>query len=81
MSARPLVSSFVQIEVTPEPTPEERAALLAALGSAADPGAEPYRSDWRLAGVLENVESDADAPRSSAPEVGSPRSRRGASRA
>ena len=67
-------------EITPEPTREERAALLAALASAPDGRTDPYGSVWRLAGLLENVESDASPPPSAAGE-GSPRSRPGASRA
>ena len=70
----------VEIEITPEPTADERAALVAALAQAPDGGTDPYRSVWRLAGVLENVESGADAPPPTVDE-GSPRSRRGASRA
>jgi len=70
----------VEIEITPEPTPEEQEALLAALASAPDGHTDPYRSVWRLAGLLESVESGGDAPRPAAAE-GSPRSRRGASRA
>ena len=70
----------VEIEITPEPTADERAALLAALTRAPDGGTDPYRSVWRLAGVLENVESGAEAPPPAGAE-GSPRSRRGASRA
>jgi hypothetical protein len=70
----------VEIEITPEPTADERAALLAALASAQDEHTDPYRSVWRLAGVLENVESGAAAPPPAAAD-GSPRSRRGASRA
>ena len=70
----------LEVDVTPEPTPEERAALLAALGSISDPGAASYRSDWRLAGVLENVESDAAVSRPAFDGV-SPRSKPGASRA
>jgi hypothetical protein len=49
----------VELEIRPEPTDEERAALL----SAVQPnGAEPeaYRGVWRLAGLLENVESGVD---------------------
>ena len=69
------------IEIRPEPTAEERAALLAALASAPDGRTDPYRSVWRLAGVLENVESGADAPPPPPAAEGSPRSRPGASRA
>ena len=50
----------VEIEITPEPSAEEREALLAALASGPDGRADPYRSVWRLAGLLENVESDTD---------------------
>jgi len=70
----------VEIEIMPEPTADERAALFAALASAPDVHTDPYRSVWRLAGVLENVEPGADAPAPVAAEE-SPRSRRGASRA
>ena len=70
----------MEIEITPEPTREERAALLAALASAPDGRPDPYGSVWRLAGVLENVESGASPPPPTAGE-GSPRSRPGASRA
>ena len=70
----------MEIEITPEPTADERAALLAALASTPDGGTDPYRSLWRLAGVLENVESGAAAPPPAGIE-GSPRNRRGASRA
>jgi hypothetical protein len=69
----------VELEIRPEPTAEERAALL----SAVQPnGAEPeaYRSVWRLAGLLENVESGVDCV-VAAPPADSPRSSRGASRA
>ena len=69
----------MEVEITPEPTLEEREALLAAL-SAANGQTDPYRSVWRLAGLLENVESGADAPLPAVAE-GSPRSRPGASRA
>jgi hypothetical protein len=70
----------VEFEITPEPTADERAALLAALASVPNGHADPYGSVWRLAGLLENVESGGDAPRPAAAE-GSPRSKRGASRA
>ncbi len=68
----------MEIEITPEPTREERAALLAALASA--PDTDAYGSVWRLAGVLENVESGV-SPAPPAGAEGSPRSRPGASRA
>jgi hypothetical protein len=68
----------VEIEITPEPSPEERAALLEALGRRDEAPAEGYRSVWRLAGLLENVDSvDLAPPRA----PGSPRSSRGANRA
>ena len=70
----------VEFEITPEPTPEEREALLAALTSAPGGHTDPYRSVWRLAGLLESVESGGEAPRSAA-AGGSPRSSPGASRA
>jgi hypothetical protein len=70
----------MEIEITPEPSPEERAALLAALAERGQGSADGYGSVWRLAGLLENVDSDDFAPRA-APAVGSPRSNRGASRA
>jgi hypothetical protein len=69
----------VEIEITPEPSPEERTALLNALAERAQGLADGYRSVWRLAGLLENVDSDDFAPRA-APAVVSPRSSRGASR-
>ncbi len=70
----------MEIEVTPEPTPEERAALLTALMQREERASGGYGSVWRLAGLLENVESADSAPRA-APAVGPPRSNRGASRA
>jgi hypothetical protein len=70
----------VEIEITPEPSPEERAALLNALAERGEGSAGGYRSVWRLAGLLENVDSDDFTPRA-APAVGSPRSSRGANRA
>ena len=69
----------MEIEITPEPSPEERAALLQALANGHKP-TEGYGSVWRLAGLLENVDSDDFVPRA-APAVGSPRSSRGANRA
>ena len=79
---RPKIFSVrvVELEITPEPSPEERAAIVSALESRGDESAGPYRSVWRLAGLLENVESDGDAPRF-ASDTGSPRSNRGANRA
>ena len=70
----------MEIEITPEPTSAEREALLVALASAPVGQADPYRSVWRLAGLLENVESGAGAPGPAAAE-GFPRSSCGASRA
>jgi hypothetical protein len=67
------------VEITPEPSAAEREALLAALATRTQPVPSSYVSVWRLAGLLENVESDA-APARAAPD-GAPRSSRGASRA
>jgi hypothetical protein len=69
----------MEIEITPEPSPEERAALAQALG-AEDRPADGYGSVWRLAGLLENVDSDDFSPRA-APASRSPRSSFGANRA
>ena len=53
----------MHVEITPEPSPEERAALVQALeveGGSVD----AYGSVWRLAGLLESVDSDdTDDPR------------------
>jgi hypothetical protein len=71
----------VDLDVRPQATPEELAALTIALRKLAGGqggGGEAYRSGWRLAGLLENVEPEPTAPPSVA---GAPRSRRGASRA
>jgi hypothetical protein len=68
----------MEIEITPEPSAGERAALVQALETEDRP-ADGYGSVWRLAGLLENVDSDDFAPRAAA--SGSPRSSRGASRA
>ena len=70
----------MEIEITPEPSPEERAAILAALAKRDEVRVDGYGSVWRLAGLLEKIDSDELAPRA-APAVGSPRSSRGASRA
>ena len=70
----------MEIEVTPDPSPEERAALLAALAERDHGQAQSYGSVWRLAGLLENVDS-VDFVSRAEPAVGSPRSKRGASRA
>jgi hypothetical protein len=69
----------MEIEITPEPSFEERAALLQALADGHKP-ADSYGSVWRLAGLLENVDSDDLVPRAE-PAVGSPRSSGGANRA
>ena len=69
----------MEIEITPEPSPDERAALLQALADGHKP-ADSYGSVWRLAGLLENADSDDLVPRPE-PAVGSPRSSRGANRA
>ena len=47
----------MEIEITPEPSPEERAALVQALADGHKP-ADGYGSVWRLAGLLENVDSN-----------------------
>jgi hypothetical protein len=70
----------VELEITPEPSPEERAAIAGALESRVEESAGPYRSVWRLAALLENVESAGDAPRFPS-DSGSPRNSRGANRA
>ena len=70
----------MELEITPEPSPEERAAIARALESRAEGPTGPYGSVWRLAGLLENVDSGGDAPRFGS-ESGSPRSSRGANRA
>ena len=70
----------MELEITPEPSPHERAAIARALEQRGDRSADPYGSVWRLAGLLENVDSGGEAPRF-APDAGSPRSRPGASRA
>ena len=81
-SGRPKIFSvrIVELEITPEPSPEERAAIAGALESRGGESAGPYRSVWRLAALLENVESAGDAPRF-ASDTGSPRNSRGANRA
>ena len=63
-SGRPKTFSvrIVELEITPEPSPEERAAIAARSSRAGGESAGPYRSVWRLAGLLENVESAGDAP-------------------
>lgn len=70
----------MELEISPEPSAQERDALVRALEQSADRSGDPYGSVWRLAGLLENVDSGDEAPRF-APDTVSPRSRRGASRA
>lgn len=71
----------MEFDVTPEASPQELQALQAALGrldGGPHPAAAPYESVWRLAGLLENVDS---AP-GSAPAAGAgSRSSDGAKRA
>jgi hypothetical protein len=62
----------MEIEITPEPSAEERSALVQAL-AAEDRPADGYGSVWRLAGLLENVDSDDFSPRA-VPASGSRRS-------
>jgi hypothetical protein len=67
----------MKFDVKPDPTAQELQALQAALrqlGARSHPGAAHYESVWRLAGLLENVDS-APAP------VACSRSSDGASRA
>jgi hypothetical protein len=73
----------MDLDVRPQGTPEELAALTIALRKLAEGqrgGGEAYRSGWRLAGLLENVEAEPAAPLPSS-VTGRPRSTRGASRA
>ena len=65
----------MEFAVEPEPTPEERKALTLALERllAGEQVPPPYRSAWRRAGVLENVDSSYATAR--------PRSSPGATRA
>jgi hypothetical protein len=78
-----LTVETVDLDVRPRATPEELAALQIALRKLAGGGGgggEAYRSGWRLAGLLENVEPEPTGPL--LPSVtGRPRSSRGASRA
>jgi hypothetical protein len=69
----------VELEITPEPSADERAAIISALESR-DGSAGAQGSVWRLAGLLENVDSGGEAPRVP-PDFGSPRSSPGARRA
>jgi hypothetical protein len=66
------------VAVTPPLDETEQRALLAALELAAPAAStdDPYRQPWRVAGLLEGVDDDADV--GYAP---SPRSTRGATRA
>lgn len=73
----------MDLDVRPEATPEELAALRAAfrkLAGGGGGGGEAYRSGWRLAGLLENVEPEPTAPHP-ASVAERPRSSRGTSRA
>jgi hypothetical protein len=58
----------MELVLTPEPTPEEREAVAAAferlLAGADVPAA--YRSGWRKAGILENVDGEAPGTPASA---------------
>lgn len=51
----------MEFEAQPEPPPEHAAALRKALGAVVvdEPARALYRSGWRLAAVLENVDSEA----------------------
>ena len=69
----------MELEIRPEPTSQERKAIVAALVSAGVGHPGGYWSVWRLAGLLENVDSGADGLPAAA--EGAPRSSRGASRA
>jgi hypothetical protein len=50
----------MEVEIRPEP--DELAAVLAAVEAllSADGTPPAYRSSWRLSGIRENVEDDAD---------------------
>jgi hypothetical protein len=55
----------MEFDVMPEPSAQELRALEAALGDLDGhprPAAAPYESVWRLAGLLENVDSAPSAP-------------------
>jgi len=78
-----LTVGAVDLDVRPQPTPEELAALrvvLRKLAGGGGGGGEAYRSGWRLAGLLENVEPQPTAPLP-ASDAGRQHSSRGASRA
>jgi hypothetical protein len=66
------------IDVTPPLEDGERRALLLALEGAEprERAGEPYRQAWRVAGLLEGVDDEADVS-----YAFSPRSTRGATRA
>ena len=64
----------MELEIRPEPPADHEAAIRQALASA-DERPQAYESVWRLAGMLENVESEVAEP------VRSGRSSDGASRA
>jgi hypothetical protein len=71
----------VDLDVRPQATPEELAALRVAfriLSGAGGGGGDAYRSGWRLAGLLENIEPEPTAPLP-APVARRPLSSRGAS--
>ena len=74
----------MKFDVKPDPTAQELQALQAALsrlGGRPHPAAAHYESVWRLAGLLENVDSvPASAPSAPAAGAGS-RSSDGAKRA
>lgn len=72
----------MKLEMRPHATAEEQAAIAAALRklSGTRGGGDAYRSGWRLAGVLENVDADVTAPLLVS-ATGPPRSTRGAIRA
>jgi hypothetical protein len=50
----------MEVEIRPEP--DDRAAVLAAVEAllSADGPPPAYRSSWRVSGIRENVEEDAD---------------------
>ena len=73
----------MRFEVNPEPSPEELQALRTALGRAGTSerrSADAYESVWRLAGLLENLDSGPASVPSARPE-GRSRNNDGANRA
>ena len=66
----------MDVDVTPLPEDTERRALLLALELADLPEGEPYGQAWRVAGLREGVDDEADVS-----YAFSPRSTRGATRA